>query len=260
MRQDLNFTKCLRALIFLMLALGLSVAYCSDNQLTIAKGNTAYSSGKYQEAIDTYMKVADQGLESPDLYYNLGNAYFKLNDIPHAILWYERARKINPGSEDINFNLSVANSKITDKIEPLPEFFIKRWLRSLTELLSIDAWATGGIVFLILALLFFSMFIASRVLLLRKLGFWSGFASLILAAVFLLFSWGSYRSQKSDQSAVILNPTVTVKSSPDEKSTDIFVIHEGCKIQLLDHIGNWYEVRIANGSVGWVEQGNFEKI
>lgn len=260
MRTEMHLKRYLCGLIFLLLAISSFKVYSSDNQLIVAKGNTAYSTGKYQEAIDNYSKVLEQDLESPDLYYNLGNAYFKLNDMPHAILWYERARRLNPGSEDINFNLSVANSRITDKIEPLPEFFMKRWLMAVTNLLSMDAWAKAGIVFLILTLSLFSVFIASRVLLLRKLGFWSGFSCLLMTAVFLLFAWGSYRSQQSEQSAVILNPTVTVKSSPDEKSTDIFVIHEGCKIQLLDHIGNWYEVRIANGSVGWVEQENFEKI
>jgi len=232
----------------------------SEYQLLIAKGNTAYTSGNYKEAIDLYKSVVSQGLESPELFYNLGNSYFKLNDLPHAILWYERAKHLDPGNEDVSFNLSVANSMITDKIEPLPEFFLKRWLKAVTDLFSMDAWAVAGIACLVLALFLFTLYIASRVLLMRKLGFWGGFSTLILSIIFLVFAWTSYHSLKSDQSAIITTPTVTVKSSPDEKSTDIFVIHEGCKIQLIDHIANWDEIRIVNGSVGWVEQGNFEKI
>lgn len=254
-------------LVFLkgfILQLTLCVIYLTANgsgyQILIAKGNTAYSSGKYQEAIDTYTSLVSKGMESPDLCYNLGNSYFKLNDIPHAILWYERAKRLDPGNEDVSFNLNVANSRISDKIDPLPEFFIKRWLRAVTDLLPMDTWAVAGVAFLIAALFLFSLYIASRVLLLRKLGFWAGFFACLFSIVFLLFAWSSYRSLKSDQSAIITNLTVTVKSSPDEKSTDIFVIHEGCKIQLIDHIGNWYEIRIVNGSVGWVEQSNFEKI
>ncbi|MCX6281428.1 MAG: tetratricopeptide repeat protein [Bacteroidetes bacterium] len=250
-----------RILIFIA---GLSVltltAYASEYQLQIAKGNTAYSSGKFQEAVTTYASLVSQGFESPDLFYNLGNSYFKLNDIPHAILWYERAKRLDPGNEDVIFNLNVANSRITDKIDPMPEFFVKRWVRTLTDIYSMDSWAVAGIVFLLSALLFFTLYVASRVLLIRKLGFWAGFSALVLSAVFLLFAWSSFHSLMSDQSAIITTPTVTVKSSPDEKSTDIFVIHEGCKIQLVDHIGNWYEVRIVNGSVGWVEQSVFEKI
>ena len=234
--------------------------FASDYQLQVAKGNTAYSTGSYKEAIKAYTSLVTQGLESTDLFYNLGNSYFKLNDMPHAILWYERAKRLDPGNEDVTFNLNVANSKITDKIEPLPEFFLKRWLRSLTDLFSVDVWAKAGIAFLLAALALFSLYIASRVLVLRKLGFWTGFLALVFSVIFLILAWTGNNSRMSEQSAIIINPTVTVKSSPDEKSTDIFVIHEGCKVQLVDHIGNWYEIRIVNGSVGWVEMGNFEKI
>lgn len=246
-------------IIFILNLLSLS-SFASDNQLQVAKGNTAYSSGNYKEAVQAYSSLVAQGFESTDLFYNLGNSYFKLNDMPHAILWYERAKRLNPGNEDVTFNLNVANSKITDKIEPLPEFFLKRWLRSLTDLFSVDAWAKAGIALLIAALALFSLYIASRVLILRKLGFWTGFLTLVFSVIFLIFAWTGNNSRMSEQSAIIINPTVTVKSSPDEKSTDIFVIHEGCKVQLVDHIGNWYEIRIVNGSVGWVEMGNFEKI
>jgi len=253
-----GYMKGLKPLVLFFLIS--SAVYGSDNQLMIAKGNDAYSSGKYKDAINCYSSLVSQGMESTDLYYNLGNSYYKLNDISHAILWYERARRLDPGNEDVNFNLSVANSKITDKIEPLPVFFLKRWLNSLTNMLSPDVWAKAGIAFLVASLSFFILYIVSRILLLRKLGFWAGFFTILLSVIFLLFAWSGNRSMKFDQSAIITNPTVTVKSSPDDKSTDIFVIHEGCKIQLIDHIGNWHEIRIANGSVGWIQQENFEKI
>jgi len=261
MNEKSHLMVYFKVLIFLLILNFIFMsAHASGYQLVIAKGNTAYSAGRYKEAIDTYTTLVFQGLESPDLFYNLGNSYFKLNDIPHAILWYERAKRLDPGNEDVNFNLNVANSRITDKIEPLPEFFLKRWLRAITDLFPADTWTVAGIAFLILALILFSLYVASRVLLIRKLGFWTGFTSLLFSVIFLLFAWNSYYLRKSDHSAIITNPTVTVKSSPDEKSTDIFVIHEGCRIQLIDHIGDWYEIRIINGSVGWVEQGNFEKI
>jgi len=261
MRGNSFISGALRGLIVLIYITVFSFTlHAGEYQLVIAKGNTAYSSGKYQEAIKAYTSLTSQGLESADLYYNLGNSFYKLNDIPHAILWYERAKRLDPGNEDINFNLNVANSKITDKIDPLPEFFLKRWLKAVSDQLPLDLWAKAGIAFLIVALLLYALYLASRVLLIRKLGFWTGSVTLFLSIVFLFFAWSSYLSLNSDPSAVILNPTVTVKSSPDEKSTDIFVIHEGCKVQLVDHIGNWYEIRIANGSVGWIGQDNFEKI
>ena len=252
---------CLKGFIFMLILNFISVtSHASEYQLLIAKGNNAYSSGNYKEAVNIYTSLFSQGLESPDLFYNLGNSWFKLNDIPHAILWYERAKRLDPGNEDVSFNLNVANSRITDKIEPLPEFFLRRWLKAVTDFFSTDSWAVAGITCVIAALFLFFLYIASRVLLIRKLGFWAGFSALFLSFIFLAFAWSSYNSLKSDRSAIITNPTVTVKSSPDEKSTDIFVIHEGCKIQLIDHIGSWYEIRIVNGSVGWVKQENFEKI
>jgi hypothetical protein len=247
------------SLIMILNVISLTVN-ASEYQFLIAKGNNAYSSGNYKEAANTYTSLVSQGLESPYLYYNLGNTYYKLNDIPYAILWYERAKRLDPGNEDVTFNLNVANNKITDKIEALPDFFLRRWLKAVTDLYSTDAWAIGGISCLLLALSMFCLYIASRVLMIRKLGFWAGFSTLFLSLIFLMFAWTSFNSRKSDQSAIVTNPTVTVKSSPDEKSTDIFVIHEGCKIRLIDHIGNWYEIRIVNGSVGWVQQENFEKI
>ena len=255
--KGINHRLLLLVLLFIISSL---TAYPLENQLTIAKANTAYTSGRYQDAINIYLTVVSEGLESPDLYYNIGNAYFKLNDIPHAILWYERARRIDPGNEDVNFNLNVANSRVSDKIEPMPELFYRRWLNQLTSQFSTDAWAKAGIAFFILAVLLGSIYVASRVLALRKIGFWTGLTSLLVSVVFLLFSLGSFSSLKSEQSAIITNPTVTIKSSPDEKSTDIFVLHEGSKVRLIDHIGDWYEIRIANGSVGWVFQSSLEKI
>jgi tetratricopeptide (TPR) repeat protein len=253
----INIKVFITTLVFIVSSL---TVYSLENQLAVAKANTAYSDGRYQDAINAYKIVISQGYESPDLYYNIGNAYFKLNDIPHAILWYERAKRIDPGNEDVNFNLNVANSRISDKIEPLPELFYRRWLSLLINQFSTDAWAKAGIGFLIVSIFLGVLYIASRVLILRKIGFWTGFSSFLLSVIFLLFALGSYTSIKSDQSAIIVNPTVTIKSSPDEKSTDIFVLHEGSKVQLIDHIGNWFEIRIANGSVGWVLQSNFEKI
>jgi tetratricopeptide (TPR) repeat protein len=251
----------IRALtVTFMLAVSSLTVYSLDNQLSIAKANTAYMAGRYQDAIGAYLSVVSEGYESADLYYNIGNAYFKLSDIPHAILWYERARRLDPGNEDVVFNLNVANSRITDKIEPLPELFYRRWFRMLIDQFSADGWAKAGIALLLLSLLLGTVYIASKVLIIRKIGFWSAFSSLVVSFIFLFFGWSSYDSVQSDRSAIIMSPTVTIKSSPDEKSTDIFVLHEGSKVRLIDHIGNWYEIRIASGSVGWIQQVNFEKI
>ena len=127
---------------FLIITLLFSlISLASENQLVIAKANKAYSDGLYANAVDLYKKVIASGYESWDLYYNLGNSFYKVNDYASAILYYEKAKKLNPGNEDIDFNLKVTSNRITDKIEPLPELFYKRWFRNLVELLPVDQWA-----------------------------------------------------------------------------------------------------------------------
>ena len=229
-------------------------------QLAVAKANKAYVAGAFESAVASYLKVTETGYGSPELYYNLGNAYFKMNNYPKAVLWYERARRLDPSSEDINYNLSVANTKISDKIEPLPELFLKRWYRNFLLIFPLDIWAMICVLAFIAGLSGMVLYIVSRVLILRKIGFWSGTVLLLVAVISLALSWNVYSLSRSTSEAIVFSPTITVKSSPDDKSTDLFVLHEGTKVTLLDNISGWYEIRIANGSVGWLPVNSLEKI
>lgn len=246
--------------ILLIMLLATLTGYASGQRDNVFKANKAYSDGAYSTAVEFYKKVVDAGFESPELFYNLGNAYFKLNDYANAILWYERAKRIDPGNEDIDFNLNVANTKISDKIEPLPEMFYKRWFNGLVRLFSVDAWAAMCIVMFITGLLCGVLYLASHVLVLRKIGFWLGLGLLFFSVISLIFAWSGYSFTKTTSEAIVFAPTITVKSSPDEKSTDLFVVHEGTKVRLMDNISGWYEIRIANGSVGWLPATSLEKI
>ncbi len=253
--------KTIKSCIFsLLMFLATLTVYATVQRDNIVKGNKAYSAGSYSTAVDQYKKVVEAGYESPELYYNIGNSYFKLNDYANAILWYERAKRIDPGNEDIDFNLNVANTKISDKIEPLPELFYKRWLNAVILLFSVDTWATVSIIMFITALLCGVLYLASRVLILRKIGFWFGLGLLFIAGLSMVFAWSGYSFTRNTNEAIVFAPTITVKSSPDEKSTDLFVIHEGTKVRLLDNISGWYEIRIASGSVGWLPATSLEEI
>jgi tetratricopeptide (TPR) repeat protein len=250
----------MRRLCLLLLLGIMAVAVHASGEDDIVKANKAYSAGSFAVAAETYRKVAEAGYEAPELFYNLGNSYFKMNDFPHAILWYERARRLDPGNEDISFNLNVASTKISDKIEPLPELFYKKWFGAIIQLFSVDTWARIGICLFIGSLLCGLIYIVSRVLFLRKLGFWLASGMFILSVVTLSLAWSGYSVSKSTAEAIIFAPTITVKSSPDDKGTDLFVVHEGTKVRLLDNISGWYEIRIANGSVGWLPESSLEKI
>jgi tetratricopeptide (TPR) repeat protein len=247
-------------IVTILLLFTFLAVFAGDEQSLIIKANKAYAAGGYTEAVDMYKQVVAMGLESPELYYNLGNACFKMNDLAGAILWYERAKQLDPANEDIDFNLKVANNKIADKIEPLPELFYKRWYKALVALFPVDTWAWMGIVLFLTALGAGVLYLVSRVLILRKLGFWTALVVMFLALLSIIFSWSGSSISRSSAEAIVFAPTITVKSSPDEKSTDLFVIHEGSKVQLIDRIGAWYEIRIANGSVGWLPVTALEKI
>ena len=253
--------KNLRLILLIQLLLLISgVVRAAVTPADLEKANRAYTAGSYQAAADLYLKLTEAGYGSPVLYYNLGNAYFKMNDFARAILWYERARKLDPSSEDIDFNLNVANTRIADKIEPIPVFFLKKWLAGLVWLFSADTWAMAGIIALVAALAGFVLYQVSRVLFLRKAGFWGGTGLLTVSLLMLILAWSSHRIERSTSEAIVFAPTITVTSSPNEQSTDLFVLHEGTKVRLLDQISGWYEVRIANGSVGWLPVEALEKI
>lgn len=226
----------------------------------VSSGNAAYTEARYQQAVDDYLSVIDQGFTSPELYYNLGNAYFKLNNIPSAILYYEKALKLNPKDEDIRFNLELANSRIIDKIEPVPEFFLKKWWGLLVNLMNPDQWARTGIMFFLLLLVSAGVFMVANPVALRKIAFWSAIVLLLVCLTSFYMAIKGHHSLQNNTVGIVFTPTVTVKSSPSDNSVDLFVIHEGTKVHILDTLDGWTEVRIANGSKGWVKASDYRAV
>ena len=247
-------------LIILIFQAFIAFSQLAEQERTIEQANQSYSNGDFETAISQYESVVNAGYESSGLYFNLGNAYFKMNNVPAAILYYEKARKLDPADENILFNLELANSRIVDKMEPLPEFFLKTWWKSARNLFTSDQWAKTGIICFVFLLMSASVFIVSRAIILRKLSFYSGLVFLVIMFVSLVFSISSYRDYSRKSTAIIFTPTVTVKSSPNESSVDLFVIHEGTKVLIMDHVEGWSEVRLANGNVGWIRSETFRNI
>lgn len=232
-------------------------AQVEEFQALLQQANQSYAESQYAAAIELYEKVLESSYESAELYFNLGNAYFKSGNIPAAILNYEKALKLDPTDSDIRYNLSLANSRIVDKIEPLPEFFLKTWWRSARDIFSSDQWAKAGLLFLMLTLLTAFVFIASKSIPVRKISFWSGTIFIFLMLIAFTFSSSGYRYYHQKNSAIIFAPTVTVKSSPNDNSVDLFVIHEGTKVFISDRVEEWSEIRLANGNVGWIKNSTF---
>jgi tetratricopeptide (TPR) repeat protein len=232
----------------------------ADSEKLVADANKAYSEAKYNNAVELYEKILAGGYESAGLYYNLGNAYFKLNDIASAILYYEKSLKIRPGDENTEFNLKVCQTKTIDKIEELPVPFYKRFWAGLRILFSVNTWGILIIIAISLALICAALYLLAGRVWIRKTTFWLGFIFLLCTALSATVAYSQYAHLKDTPEAIIFDPTVHVKSSPDINSTDIFVIHEGTKVRITDHLGEWKEIRIANGSVGWVKAAAMKEI
>jgi len=223
-------------------------------------GNQLYDAGQFDQAIKTYETIVDLGYSSAMVYFNLGNAYYKNGNIPKAILNYERAQLIDPNDKDIAFNIALCNQFVVDKIEALPRPFFIGWFHNLVNSQGADGWARTGLFsfLLLIGLALVFVLIASPVL--KKISFWAGILLLLLT----LSSWGFASRQKEKanhpNAAIVFSPTVTVKASPDESGTALFVIHQGLKVSILENLGSWYKIQLLDGNVGWVKKEILELI
>lgn len=251
--------KGILAVILLMMNSFLIFSQNQENE-NIILANKEYNEGHYEIAIDLYNNVISEGYTSAELFYNLGNAYFKINAIPESILYYEKALKIDPQNKDIQFNLNIANSRKIDKIEEVPELFYIEWWNSFTVLFPPNIWAYICVSFFILIFIFGTFFMISRSYGIKKTSFWISVLALVFFLLSLLVSIQTYNDFFSENQAIIFDPTITVKSSPTESSVDLFVIHEGTKVEILDKVEGWYEIKIANGSEGWLPESSLKKI
>jgi len=234
--------------------------YADSNESLFALANEKYSEGLYSEAIESYEQILSSGYSSAALYYNLGNAYYKVNDITKAILNYERALLIAPGDEDIKYNLDIANQLVTDKIDTLPEFFLSKWVRQLRMGFSPDQWGIISLAGFFLTGLSFLLFYFLRKRGMRRLFFIMSIVAIVISGTTLLFGIQQNKQLTERNTAIIVSPTVTGKSSPDEGGTDLFVLHEGVKVWITDQLNNWIEIELADGNKAWVQEKSLERI
>ena len=227
---------------------------------TKAEGDSAYMKNDYASAIQIYEALLNRG-EAADIYYNLGNSYYKAGDIAKAILNYERARLLQPGNGDIRANLEIARSKTVDKVEPVPEIFFVSWTKSLINSMSVDSWAVCGVVCFILLIVSLYLFIFSKQIVLKKAGFISGIVFLAVTILANVFANQQKDELTNRNSAIVINPSVTVRSTPSESGTSLFILHEGHKVGVKDgSMKDWKEIRLEDGKVGWVPASAIEII
>lgn len=228
--------------------------------ITKANADSAYARQQYQQAIKDYEELLHDGV-SAELYYNLGNAYYRTDNITRAVLNYERALLLSPGDGDIRFNLQMARSKTIDKITPESEMFFVTWYHALVNIMSVDGWARTALVSFALAIVLALVYLFSARIWVRKVGFFGGLAFIAVFILANLFAYQQRQELVNRTGAIIISSAVPVKSTPSKSGTDLFILHEGTKVEITDGtMRGWKEIRVADGKEGWIETSKIEII
>ena len=219
---------------------------------TVKEAEVAFSKGEFDKAIELYENILKTNGESAEIYYNLGNSYYRVDKIAPAILNYERALLLDPGDGDIRFNLQMAKLKSVDKIEPVGELFIVTWFQSVQNMGSANSWAKLGITTFLLFIFSLFLYFFSRWIRLKKIAFYLSIVLLVIVILANIFASNQQSKLNNRNDAIIFVPTVTIKSSPDSSGTDLFILHEGTKVTVKSKLGEWSEIELENGNVGWM--------
>ncbi len=257
-----------RLLIYIYVCVCTSISLCahttfSDSTVvyTKAMADSAYAKADYATAIHIYEQLLATEGEAASVYYNLGNAYYKSNDIAHSILNYERALLLDPSNEDIQFNLELARSKAVDKNAIVSELFFVRWFRDFSSIMPVDGWAKCGILCFIVLILCLTLFIFNKKSKTKKIIFIFALLSLICTILANVIASNQKDKMIYRESAIIMEPSVTVRSTPSTSGTELFILHEGKKVTIKDDsMKEWKEIEIEDGNIGWLPASAIEQI
>lgn len=225
-----------------------------------AEADAAYRQGDYQKAITLYEKALTTG-PSAAAHHNIGNAYYRVDNVPMAILHYEKARKLAPGDERIQHSLDIARGKTIDKLPQPSEMFFVRWYRTLQSLATVQQWTVTSLVAFSVALLLFLAYLFLGNIVVRRIAFYGSVSLILLFLVSVLFAWQRKSTLTTPDSAVIMTPEATVKQSPETKAPAACVIHEGTCVEITDtEMHGWYGIRLSDGREGWIKATDIEMI
>lgn len=246
------------ALLFGISFLTITAVFSQNS--TLKHANELYVKGNYVDAARIYESVISKLGVSPELYYNLGNTYYKINETGRSILNYERALRLNPSFDDAKYNLEIAQLKVVDNIAQNQPFFLNRWLTNFIKFLNSNQWFYLSMIFFISALALTFVFLFGRTRFVRKSSFYFALVLFIFTVSTIIFSGVRHHQFTQHNEAIIITGAVTVKSSPDKSGTDLFQLHEGTKVGVKSALGEWVEIKLANGSVGWLKAESIERI
>ena len=254
----------MRKLISLIFCISLFFTFASvaqtEEQSIFQSANEAFSNKKYGQAIQLYESIVDKDYQSSELYFNLGNCFFQKKEWGKTILNYERALLISPNDTAIQQNLILAKSETVDEIAVLPNFFLARWWTQIRNLSHSGMWSILGILLFWIGIGGVILWILGKERRQRKQGFLGGMVTLGLSLFIFALAYNSYQIQQQSGSAIIMSKETSLKSLPDEISSEILPLHEGTKVKITEKITSWYKVRLDNGEVGWIIESALEEI
>jgi tetratricopeptide (TPR) repeat protein len=222
--------------------------------------NRFYEMEEYEAALEAYHAVTLGGKESADLYYNMGNAAFRSNSIGHAVLYYEKALKMDPSHEDAAHNLDFVSKYRIDSFEEVPVLFLSTWIKAFIQLFPEHIWSILAMIFFVILLSGIILYLYSRSVFVKKLGFISALTALLLFTISISSAMSRHRDIVDPDTGIILSPSVVVRSSPSESGTELFILHEGTKIGVNEAVGGWQNIRLIDGREGWIMKDDFEAI
>jgi len=249
-----------RIYIIWVLLLSGVMTYAADVQTLEEEAAKMYQEEEYQKAIDLYNELLSDNMESATIYYNLGNCYYKQGEVAKAILNYERALVLRPGDSDAKYNLIMAQKSTVDNIKVLPELFLVRWYNAFVTAFTVDQWAYLSVFLFIGFLVMTALFFHATSISLKKSWFYLGVIMLMVAVLAVFIASKQYHRVTDRDNGIIMTPSVIVRGAPDDSGTELFVIHEGLKVQIIGALGEWYNVRLADGNEGWIVKTDLEKI
>lgn len=250
----------IRYILFLVVGLAITLNASSQENARFDKGVEEYSAGNFKEALQSWIELYNTGYASASLNYNIGNAYFKMGDIPNAILFYERAYLLKPADENINYNLEIAKSLTVDRFQEIPELFFIRWFDFISLTLNGNTWSIISLGSFVLCLIFLSVYIYTSRYKLKVAGFWIALVLMVISLLAISFAWQNRTLVFDSHKGIISSPQVSGKSSPDSSGTDLFVIHEGTKVSIGEEVGGWFEITLSDGNKGWIPSGSLNII
>ncbi|MDO9276792.1 MAG: tetratricopeptide repeat protein [Lutibacter sp.] len=246
--------------IFLFALIIGSFSYAQTTDELFSKANDFYKNGQYSKAIQSYLIIEKQGLESDDLFFNLGNSYYKLNKVAPSIYYYEKALKINPMHEDASNNLAFAKRMTIDIVEDLPKTFLQRFSSNVIQKLTYDTWAILGVFSSFLAALLFMVYYFSYNPKQKIIYFNTTIFMFFLMLVMVVFAFSNYDITQKSRSAIIFSLKSDIKNSPSIDGEEVFELHEGTKVTVLDELSNWKKIKLADGKIGWINAADIKEI